>query len=84
MYDLRFTIYDLQIMRSGAAGIWCLTPPMYEVQHARRPQAAARQLLMYDLRRTMYDLNASAPEARENGRRRGKCVWTARMRCPKG
>ena len=24
---------------------------------------------MYDLRRTMYDLNASAPVARENGRR---------------
>ena len=32
----------------------------------------------------MYDLNASAPEARGNGRRRGKCVWAARMRCPAG
>ena len=39
---------------------------------------------MYDVRRTMYDLNASAPEARGNGRRRGKCVWTAQMRCPEG
>ena len=39
---------------------------------------------MYDVGCTMYDLNASAPEARGNGRRRGKFVWTARMRCPEG
>ena len=36
------------------------TLPMYEVQHARRPQAAARQLLMYDVRRTMYDWKVRA------------------------
>ena len=34
----------------------CLAAPMYEVQHARRPQAAAGRLLMYDLRFSMYDL----------------------------
>ena len=77
MYEVRWTMYDCDV-RARCAGRrrkrLCtnfdvrrrrLAAPMYEVQHARRPQAAARQLLMYDLRRTMYDLNASAPEARE-------------------
>ena len=40
------------------------------------------------VRCTMYDVRCTiaiiARFARENGRRRGKCVWTARMRCPKG
>ena len=34
------------------------------VQNARRPQAAAERLLIYDVRCTMYDLDYSAPRAR--------------------
>ena len=41
------------------------TPLIYDLQHARRPQAAARQLLMYDVGCTTYDLDYSAPAARE-------------------
>ena len=45
-------MYDLRRRRLAA--------PMYEVQHARRPQAAARQLLMYDVGCTMYDCDVRA------------------------
>ena len=35
-------------------------PVIYDLQHARRPQADARQLLMYDVGCTTYDLDYSA------------------------
>ena len=42
--------------------------PVYDLQHARRLLATAKRLPMYEVRFSMYDLNYSAPEAREFGR----------------
>ena len=60
---LRFTIYDLQIMRSGAAGT--AKQMRTRIHKAVIGRGGRRGLPMYDVRGTMYDLNYSAPEARE-------------------
>ena len=54
---------------------WRLTPPMYDGQHARRPQAAAGRLLMYDVRFSMYDLQIMRSGAADGEQ-------ATRMRCP--
>ena len=49
---VRFTMDDVRFANNAQRSCGNLaagTPPMYEVQHARRPQAAARQLLIYDV-----------------------------------
>ena len=51
--------------------------PMYDVQHARRSQAAAGRLLMYDVRFSMCDLQIMRSKATGGER-------ATRMRCPTG
>ena len=51
---------------------------MYDVQHARRPQAAAGRLLIYDVRCTMYDLGSSRAYARVWRNRNGGGIMEQR------
>ena len=91
IYDLRFTIYDLRFtiweVRARCAGCGAGADGM-SWSHARMwLQSGGRRWRltppMYDLRWTMYDLDYSAPGAREfgnpSGKRIRKCVCYVRF-----
>ena len=57
MYEVRRTMYDLQIMRSRAAGIWRLTPPggrrSLPMDDVRRRRRGRRLWTIFDVRCTI-------------------------------
>ena len=52
---------------------WRLEAPMYDVQHARRPQAAAGRLLMYDCKIRARDAGKQLAAVSADGQRRSLC-----------